>query len=150
MELVPYAPRYREAFVALNTVWIEENFGTLEAGDRETFQGIEQELAQGAMIYFAVEDGKVLATCMVRPEEGRVWELCKLAADSSSKRRGAGGRVFQACMDYAAGHGAEKIRIVSNSKLKAALHLYEKYGFQEAALKNCVYERGNIAFEYIC
>lgn len=150
MEIVTYAPQYRERFVALNTAWIEENFGGLEQGDWDTFQGIEEELAQGAMIYFAVEDGVVLATCMVRPEEENTWELCKLAADGRSKRRGAGGKVFRACMDYAIAHHAEKIRIISNSKLTPALHIYEKNGFHEVPIENCEYARGDIAFEYLC
>ncbi len=28
-------------------------------------------------------------------------------------------------------HGAERLFILSNSKLKPALHIYEKYGFRE-------------------
>lgn len=150
MEIVTYAPQYREAFVALNTAWIEENFGGLEQGDIDTFQSLEQELADGAMIYFAVENGVVLATCMTRPEGENIWELCKLAADEGSKRRGAGSRVFQACMEYAIAHDAKKIQIISNSKLTPALHIYEKYGFHEVKLGDYAYDRGDIAFEYIC
>ncbi|MDE6363734.1 MAG: hypothetical protein K2L86_05640 [Lachnospiraceae bacterium] len=66
MEIVQYDNRYAQDFVALNTAWIVDLFGQLEKEDIETFQNIEREIANGGMIYFAVENDEVLATCMVR------------------------------------------------------------------------------------
>lgn len=60
----------------------------------------------------------------------------------------AGGAVFEAAMKWALSHGAERLFILSNSKLKSALHIYEKYGFKEIKLENYEYIRGDIAFEY--
>ena len=51
-------------------------------------------------------------------------------------------------MKWALSHGAERLFIISNSKLKPALHIYEKYGFKEIKLENYEYIRGDIAFEY--
>lgn len=51
-------------------------------------------------------------------------------------------------MNWALEHGAEKLFIVSNRRLKPALHIYRKYGFKEIELENCEYIRGDIAFEY--
>lgn len=119
--------------------------------DRETFNHIEESLARGAMIYFAVEGENVLATCMAKPmekEEG-TWEICKLGSNKLLPHRGAGSAVFEAAMHWAIGHGAEKLFILSNSKLKPALHIYEKYGFREIKLDDYEYVRGDIAFEYI-
>jgi len=39
--------------------------------------------------------------------------------------------------------------ILSNSSLKAAIHIYEKYGFREIQLNDYEYIRGDIAFEKI-
>ena len=63
--------------------------------------------------------------------------------------KGAGNLVFKASMEWALRHGAKRLFIISNSKLKPALHIYEKNGFKEIKLDDYEYVRGDIAFEYI-
>ncbi|MBD5558897.1 MAG: GNAT family N-acetyltransferase [Clostridia bacterium] len=121
----------------------------LEKGDLETFSRIEADLESGAMIFFALEDGAVMATCMAKPLGGGTWELCKLAADKRLPHRGAGSAVFAAAMNWAVEHGAARLFILSNSRLTAAVHIYEKFGFREVKLDDYGYDRGDIAFEYI-
>ena len=102
-----------------------------------------------AMIYFAIENGVVYATCMAQPMTNNEWEICKLAADERYEGHGAGSAVFKACMDYALENGANKLIILSNSILKPALHIYEKYGFYEISVDNTHhYKRVDIQFEY--
>ncbi len=150
MNIIPYQEQYKEDFIQLNIDWIEENFGCLEKEDLETFQRIEESLEHGAMIFFAVEHGSVLATCMAKPmEEDGTWELCKLGSNKHLPHKGAGSAVFEASMHWAIQHNAKKLFILSNSKLKAALHIYEKYGFREIKLEDYEYVRGDIAFEYM-
>ena len=45
--------------------------------------------------------------------------------------KGAGSAVFEAAMKWATDHGAGRLFILSNSKLGATLHIYEKHGFKE-------------------
>ena len=149
MEVIPYDAKYKEAFIDFNTDWIIDNFGFLEKEDKETFEKIEEELSQGAMIYFAIENDTPLATCMTKPMSDDTWEICKLASNKRKPHRGCGSAVFEAAMGWAINHGAKKLFIISNSKLKPALHIYEKYGFNEIKLDNYEYIRGNIAFEKI-
>lgn len=52
-------------------------------------------------------------------------------------------------MEWAIHHGAGRLIILSNSKLKTALHIYKKYGFHEIKLEDYEYIRGDIAFECI-
>ena len=75
--------------------------------------------------------------------------MCKLASNKHVPHKGAGSAVFQAAMQYAIAHGAGRLFMISNSRLKPALHIYEKYGFQEVKLNDYEYERGDIAFEYV-
>lgn len=42
-----------------------------------------------------------------------------------------------------------RLFLLSNSKLKPAIHIYEKFGFREIKLDDYEYVRGDIAFEYI-
>lgn len=149
MEIISYKECYRQDFIDFNTDWIVTYFGRLEEHDIETFNGIDGDLRSGAMIFFAVENGAALATCMAKPIKGAVWEICKLASNRNLPHKGAGSAVFGKAMEWALEHGAKKLFILSNSTLKPALHIYEKYGFKEIKLKDYGYARGDIAFEYL-
>lgn len=96
----------------------------------------------------AVENDVLLAACMAVPSDGKTWELCKLCSNKNVPHKGAGSAVFKAAMDWALNHGAERLFILSNSSLKPAIHIYNKYGFKEIKLENYEYIRGDIAFEY--
>lgn len=148
MKIIPFAEKYRQDFIDINTDWIVSNFGALEEHDVESFQSIDEQLQTGAMIFFAVENDTVLATCMAAPQEGTTWEICKLGANRDVPHKGAGSAVFEASMKWAFSHGAERLFIITNTKLKIALHIYEKYGFKEIKLEDYGYSRGNIALEY--
>lgn len=148
MKIIPFEEKYRKDFIDFNTDWILSNFEFLEEHDIETFEKIDEELQKGAMIFFAVENDTALATCMATPMEGTTWEICKLGSNKKLPHKGAGTAVFQASMEWAFAHGAEKLFIVSNSKLKPALHIYEKYGFEEIKLEKYDYIRGDIALVY--
>ena len=149
MEIIQFGERYRQAFIDFNTDWIVTNFGFLEEHDRETFNNIDDELKRGAMIFFAMENDIPLAACMAMPLEGDTWEICKLCSNKNTTHKGAGSAVFEASMKWAINHGAKRLFLISNSKLKPALHIYEKFGFREVKLDNYEYVRGDIAFEYI-
>lgn len=148
IEIIPFEEKYRQDFIDFNTDWIITNFGFLEEHDKETFEKIDDELKAGAMIFFAVKNGTALATCMATPMEGGTWEICKLGSNKNMPHKGAGSAVFEAAMQWALDHGAERLFILSNSKLKPALHIYKKFGFKEIKLNDYEYARGDIAFEY--
>ncbi|MCM1283774.1 MAG: GNAT family N-acetyltransferase [Muribaculaceae bacterium] len=146
MEVIPYQEKYKKDFVELNLAWIKKYF-KVEPQDVEMLNGVEDFLAGGAVVYFAVEQEKAIAACMVVPRENQVWEICKLATDEHYRKKGAGSAVLKACMDYAKKHGARKLMIVSNSILSAAMHLYARAGFKEVPVDNMEYERVNIQLE---
>lgn len=148
MEIVPYQTKYKQDFIELNLAWIEKYF-KVEPQDVEMLNNIEQIIAAGAMIYFALEADTVIATCMVMPKNDQVWEICKLAADENYQGRGAGSAVLEACMNYAKNRGAKKLLIVTNTILSAAMHLYEKVGFREVPIDEIGYERVDIQLEKI-
>ena len=146
MEIVPYKTEYKNSFIELNLSWINKYF-KVEAQDLEMLNGVEKFIAKGAAVYFAADNDKVIATCMVNPLGNNVWEICKLATDDKYQGKGAGYALLKTCINYAKERNAEKLIIVSNSILKAAMHLYEKIGFREVPIDNMEYERVNIQFE---
>lgn len=149
MEIVKYREELKQDFIELNTAWVEKYF-VMEAEDIEILNNVDELIMSGAMIFFAVEDERVLAVCMVIPVKDNVWEICKLAANEKYQGNGAGSAVFKACMDYAVEHGAEKLTLISNHILKPALHIYEKFGFRRVDLsRGDEYERADVQCEYI-
>lgn len=72
-----------------------------------------------------------------------------MGSNPEISHRGAGQAVFTACMNWALEHGARRLLIYCNRKLKPALHIYAKYGFKEIPVDNAPYSRADIALEFI-
>ena len=151
MEIVEYTPERKQEFIELNTWWIERYFGQIEQGDWDEFDHVEDEIAKGGMVFFAVDgDGRALATCMAINRGGGEWEIAKLGSDPDRPHKGCGTAVFEACVGWAEAHGARRIYILTNSALKAAIHIYESHGFERIYLDDYGgYERGDYALEKI-
>jgi len=148
MKVIEYDPKYKKDFIDFNKTWIIDYFGSLEDEDYEVFGKLEEKLEHGAMIYFAIENNEALATCMVKPIDNKnTWEICKLASNKHKNHKGCGSAVFEAAMKYAIAHGAKRILLVTNTILKPAIHIYEKYGFTEYIPEDCGYSRVDIAYE---
>lgn len=148
METVEYDRKYKSDFIRLNTAWIEKYFDHLEEPDLDVFQNLERYIDEGSMVFFAVEDGHVAATCMVFPLENNIWEIGKLAADEAFKGKGGGSAVFHRAKEYALSHGAEKIILITNHILLPAIHIYEKEGFVKTQQDITDYSRGDVQYEY--
>ena len=149
MNIETYKPEYKEAFIAMNLAWIEEMF-QVEDEDRMVLGSIEERLANGGEIFFAINDeGEIMASCMVAPLPSGEWEIEKFAAKKEFAGQGAGKACLQACMDFIKEKQIQKDIIVSNRKCVSAIHLYRKFGFIEIPVdKNKFpYERADIAFE---
>jgi len=149
MNIIKFQEKYRQSFIDFNTDWIVSNFGFLEKEDIETFENIDKIIKNNGMIFFAVDEGIPLAACMTLPLKDNVWEICKLCSNKNIPHKGAGSAVFEASMNWALSRGAKKLFLISNLKLKAALHIYKKFGFKQLPLENYGYIRGNVACEYI-
>lgn len=149
MKIIEYRENLKNYFIDLNKEWIFKYFGEMESDDFDTFNNTDKIVSNGGMILFAVNDNNdVLAVCMVKPlNNDGVWELCKLAANNNIPHKGAGTAVFEASVKWAENHGAKKILILSNSKLKAAIHIYRKHNFKEIPIFDDEYKRVDIAFE---
>ncbi len=150
MKIIEYQEKYRKDFIKLNSEWLER-FYTIEPFDQDMMDRVDELIQKGAMVYFAIENEKVLATCMTIPLTDKVWEMCKLAAVGQYTGTGAGSAVFEACMNYAISNGAKKLSLISCRALKPAIHIYEKFGFREVPLNKEFWgaEKADIEMEYI-
>lgn len=150
MRIIEYAPERRQDFIDLNVWWIERYFGDVERADWDEFDQIEDEIAKGGMVYFAIDedDGSALATCAALNRGAGEWEIAKLGSAPDRPRRGYGKAVFEESVKWAEAHGANRIYILTNSSLSAAIHIYESHGFKRILTDDFGgFARGDYALE---
>ena len=134
MKIILYEERYAPDFARLNREWLE-GYGLLEDADEKHLNYPRKYIiGNGGQIFLAVEGAVVLGTCAAIRHCNEVVEIAKLAVAHSVQRRGIGRLLIQTVIDYARSIGAQKIFLVSNSRLRSALRLYESMGFAHATL----------------
>src|SRR5262245_20766535 len=132
--ILTYKDHHAAAFNRLNRVWLEEH-ALLEDGDRKQLeQPRESILAKGGEIFIAVMGEAVVCSCAVIPHDVGVVELAKLAVDARAQVHGLGRRLTETALTWARRRGAQKVILLSSTKLQAALRLYERLGFHYGSL----------------
>ena len=93
-------------------------------------------------VYFVIElDGKVLGGGGIKPLkdfEAEVCEIQKMYFAPELRGKGLGKLLFKKCMQAATDFGYKQCYLESAPQLKAAIHIYEEFGFKhlEAPLGN--------------
>ena len=148
VEVERFDDRHAADFKRLNLEWIEMYFEVEEIDEKQLNNPREYIIEPGGEIYSVVEDGKVKGACALIFHEQGVYEIAKMAVDADSRGKGYGNMLMEALIKGAREKGADKILIVSNTKLEPAINLYKKYGFQTTRLgQDPDYERGNIEMQ---
>jgi ribosomal protein S18 acetylase RimI-like enzyme len=134
LKIVEFEPAHAAAFEELNRRWLVGH-GLLEPADEPGLRDpLGTILAIGGQIYVAIENGEVIGTCGIAPHGPGEFEVLKLAVAPSAQGRGIGRELVDACVRFARSQGAERITLLSSSKLGPALRLYERAGFRRAPI----------------
>lgn len=147
VEIVDCTPQYYAAFKRLNEEWISQHFA-MEASDYKALDHPRENITdKGGHILMALYKGEPVGACaLLRMEDGN-FELAKMAVSPSAKGKGIGWLLGKACIERARSLGAERVYLESNTKLRPAISLYHKLGFQKIAGPPSPYERCNIQME---
>jgi len=109
-------------------------------GDALDADGLDHDIAHwqeeydgrmGVLLLVADATGEVVGTAAVRVLEPGLGELKRMWLRPSRQGRGLGRRLMDACLDEARGLGCRALRLDTQAKLEAAVHLYRAYGFSE-------------------
>jgi len=109
-------------------------------GDAFEPDGLDKDIAHwqkeycgptGALLLVEDPAGLVVGTAAVRQLSPGVGELKRMWLRPACQGRGLGRRLMDACLDEARRLGCRTLRLDSESKLEAAVHLYRVYGFAE-------------------
>ncbi|KAF0247969.1 MAG: transcriptional regulator [bacterium] len=146
--VVTYNKQYKDVFDRLNREWLE-HYGLYEEEDGKYLEHPEEMIIdKGGEIFFALKKGEVVGTCAVIPYKADVVELAKLAVDNKVQGQGIGRRLTETVIDWARDRKCQKVILVSSTKLRQALHLYEKLGFLYGSLPDDIsYETADIYME---
>jgi ribosomal protein S18 acetylase RimI-like enzyme len=147
-EIVPYKYRFKKYFERLNRNWLEEFF-EVEPADEMVFQNPEYYILQpGGQIFFILQDDTPVGTCAVIPVGMNKFELSKMAVDPAYRRLGYGTRLMEAVIEFARKANASTIFLITDTKLTAAIRLYQRYGFTIVPhTPDPRYQRGNMRME---
>jgi GNAT superfamily N-acetyltransferase len=109
-------------------------------GDALDADGLDHDIAHwqeeydgrtGVLLLVADAAGEVVGTAAVRLLEPGVGEVKRMWLRPASQGRGLGRRLMDACLDEARRLGCRALRLDTQAKLEAAVHLYRAYGFSE-------------------
>jgi putative acetyltransferase len=150
VQIVTFRDEYADAFARLNLEWLE-GYELIEDLDKKYLEHPRETiLDKGGQIFFALIDDIVVGTSAAVIRDAETIELAKLAVDESARGRGVGKLLTETVLGWAGERGMKKVVLVSSTKLKAALRLYERLGFIYCPLPlDTGYETADIYMELV-
>ncbi len=128
--IIHYEQKYQPDFKRLNLEWLEK-YNVCEQYDLDILDDPGKKvIAPGGYIFLAMEDEKVIGTAGLANEGEGNYELVKMSVDPSMRGKGIGKLLLERCLEEAVRLQAKRVFLFSNSQLKTALTMYEKYGFK--------------------
>ena len=147
IEIDIFRREHAERFGSLNRAWLQAD-GLLEPPDELQLADPETHIiARGGQIAVALEDGEVVGTCAVLPHGPGELEMVKLAVAPAARGQGLGRRLVEWCLAYAREQGANRVVLISNSRLESALRLYQSLGFQYRPMPETGYATADVYME---
>jgi len=148
VEVVQFRPELAPYFESLNREWIEQYFEIEEADKRVFGNPFKEIIEPGGQVFFVIVNGTPLGTCAVMRLDDHVYEIAKMAVSSEAQGRGHSNLLMKSAIEFAKHAGAEKLILLSNTRLKAAIALYEKFGFRAVPITDADdYKRVDIQME---
>ena len=140
------------AFARLNQAWIEKYF-RLEENDRATLENPRKHILEnGGQIFVAIAGTYVTGCVALVRIDNRTYEVVKMAVEEPFQRRGVGGTLMTAAIEWARNHGARRLWLETNHILAPAIKLYESCGFRHLPRESWVvspYQRSDAQMELL-
>jgi DNA-binding MarR family transcriptional regulator/N-acetylglutamate synthase-like GNAT family acetyltransferase len=129
-----YRPDLQQAFHDINVEWISTMF-QLEAADREVLEDPQTHILDpgGTILFVESPDLGIIGTCALRKTGPSSAELTKMGVLAASRGLKAGEFLLAAAIERAQRMKIDNLYLLTNSKCAAAIHLYEKLGFEHDA-----------------
>lgn len=144
---------FASKFGEINREWITAMFA-LEPTDRDVLDNPRERIIDrgGDILFVEAEGLGIVGACALQRTGATSVELTKMGVLESARGLKAGEFLLGAIIDRALQMGAAPLYLLTNARCEAAIHLYEKLGFQHdagiMASYGARYERCNVAMRY--
>ncbi len=130
VEIIEYDNQYAAVFKQLNIEWLDK-YNLTEPEDLRVLNNPRKEiLEKGGHIWLAKYNNETAGSAALIFAGKGLYELAKMAVAPAFQGKGISRVLIEKCLAAAKELNAHKIILYSNSQLKTALSLYEKYGFK--------------------
>ena len=119
----------------------------LEPVDLEMLAEPHRFVADGGRVLLARCGEEIVGMVMVELQGEGQCELLKLGVREAYRGRGVGNALMEAALQAARDAGQKRVVLTSNHKLKAALSLYEKFGFEYTTYSDKWFQLSDIRME---
>lgn len=134
LRLVEWRDELAPAFHDINAEWIEAMF-SLEPLDRAILENPRARIIDpgGAILFVEAPGIGIVGTCALMPTGDGEYELTKMGVLEAARGMKAGEFLLAAAIERARELQARDLYLLTNRKCAAAIHLYEKLGFEHDA-----------------
>lgn len=147
IEIIKFTNEVKEPIKTLNYEWLEKYF-RIEKGDEISLSNPKTAIIdKGGFIYYAKLNNEIVGTVSLLKKTDTIFELGKMAVTKKAQGFKIGTILLEYALNVAKEKQIKKLILYSNTILKSAIHLYQKYGFVEIELESGLYERANIKME---
>lgn len=151
LQIVEFEPTLAKYFASLNMEWLHRYF-TVEPVDREILDAPEEHIIRpGGAILFAKIGAEVVGTCALKPQSDapKHFELTKMAVTAKYQGHGIGRALIARALARFRALEGRMLFLETNSRLAAALRLYERVGFEHRQRPHpSVYSRADVYMVY--
>jgi N-acetylglutamate synthase-like GNAT family acetyltransferase len=153
LRIVEFRDELASAFHDINAEWIEAMF-VMEDVDRHVLQNPRETIIDpgGAILFAELEGQGIIGAGALRWSEPGQLELTKMGVKSVLRGLKAGEFLLDALIARAATMQSERLFLLTSKRCEAAIHLYEKAGFEHdaelLAAARHHYDRCDVAMTY--
>lgn len=150
LKIIPFQPRLASEFREMNLEWLNLYF-YVEPKDEDLLNRAEEVIiGRGGKIFFGELDSEIVGCFSLLPYDERSFELGKMAVKPPFQGMNIGHKLLSSAIDYTREVGKQRVVLYSNTVLSAAIHLYQKFGFEEIEMEDPPpYARSNIKMALI-
>lgn len=128
IRIVHFSPDFKDDFYRLNAQWLSQYYFVTKE-DEVLLRNPERIIEKEGEVFFALFNSVPVGTCAIVPENSSTFELIKMGVDPDFQGMGIGALLLSTCLQFAKDRNASMIKLETAVPLKAAIHLYEKFGF---------------------
>lgn len=146
VKIIDYEDRYKQALEDVSLPWLLE-YDLLEPVDLEMLADPHRFIAGGGRVLLAQLGNEIVGMVMLELQGEGVCEALKFGVKEAYRQQGIGTALMEAVLQAARDAEQKTIVVTSNHKLKAALRLYEKFGFEYTTYSDKWFQLSDIRME---